>query len=227
MSAKYAPKGAFGRAVNSAEETVIAVILGLMTALTFINVVLRYVFNHSIIWGLEATLVLFAWLVIFGISYAVKVTAHLGVDAVIGALPHRGQRVLALISALACLLYAVLMLKGAYDYWAPFAGLEQTTGRIFPTGFDASTRDRAFYVTEQIPFPAFLSFFEGLVNQGEAYDKLPRFIPYAMLPFGMALFLFRLVQVSLAVLRGERTSLIVSHEAEDAIDDVRHLNEKD
>lgn len=227
MSAKYAPKGAFGRAVHSAEETVIAVILGLMTVLTFVNVVLRYVFNHSIIWGLEATLVLFAWLVIFGISYAVKVTAHLGVDAVIGALPHRGQRVLALISAAACLLYAVLMLKGAYDYWAPFAGLEQTTGRIFPTGFDASTRDRAFYVTEQIPFPAFLSFFEGLVNQGEAYDKLPRFIPYAMLPFGMALFLFRLVQASLAVLRGERTSLIVSHEAEDAIDDVRHLNEKD
>ena len=31
----------------------------------------------------------------------------------------------------------------------------------------------------------------------------------------------------LAVLRGERHSLIVSHEAEDAIDDVRHLNEKD
>ena len=227
MSAKYAPKGAFGRAVHEIEEVAIAIILGLMTALTFINVVLRYVFNHSIIWGLEATLVLFAWLVIFGISYAVKVTAHLGVDAVISALPHRGQRVLALISAVACLLYAVMMLKGAYDYWAPFAGFNQTTGRIFPTGFDASTRDRAFYVTEQIPFPAFLSFLEGMFNQGEAYDKLPRFIPYAMLPFGMALFLLRLIQASLELLRGQRTSLIVSHEAEDAIDDVRHLNKED
>lgn len=227
MSAKYAPKGAFGRAVHEIEEVAIAIILGLMTVLTFVNVVLRYVFNHSIIWGLEATLMLFAWLVIFGISYAVKVTAHLGVDAVIGALPHRGQRVLALVSALACLLYAVLMMKGAWDYWAPFAGLDQTTGRIFPTGFDATTRDRAFYVTEQIPFPAILSFLEGMVNEGETYDKLPRLIPYAMLPFGMALFLFRTVQACIELLRGERSSLIVSHEAEDAIQDVRHMNYED
>ncbi|WP_376872696.1 TRAP transporter small permease [Albirhodobacter sp. R86504] len=227
MSAKYAPKGAFGQAIHTAEETVIAVILGLMTVLTFTNVVLRYVFNHSIIWGLEATLVLFAWLVIFGISYAVKVTAHLGVDAVIGALPSRGQRVLAVLSALACLIYAVLMLKGAYDYWAPFAGLNQTTGRVFPTGIDANTRDRAFYMTEQIPFPAFLSFLEDAVNQGDTYDKLPRFIPYVMLPFGMALFLLRLVQASIEIWRGERSALIVSHEAEDAIDDVRHLNKED
>ncbi len=41
MSAKYAPKSALGRAVHSFEETAIAVILGLMTLITFVNVVLR------------------------------------------------------------------------------------------------------------------------------------------------------------------------------------------
>ena len=42
------------------EETVIAVLLGLMAILTFINVVLRYLFNASLIWGLEVVLILFA-----------------------------------------------------------------------------------------------------------------------------------------------------------------------
>ena len=82
-----------GRFVNEFEETAIAVILGLMTLITFVNVMLRYIFNTGLIWGLEATTILFAWLVLFGISYAVKVTAHLGVDAVISILPHGVRRV--------------------------------------------------------------------------------------------------------------------------------------
>jgi C4-dicarboxylate transporter, DctQ subunit len=125
---------------------------------------------------------------------------------------------------LACLLYAVLLMKGAWDYFAPFAGFEQTGGRWFPTGL-IKTRDQAWYETEQIPMPAILHFLEPMFNQGEAYGKLPRFIPYMILPIGAALLLFRIIQASVEVVRGKRDSLIVSHEAEDAIDDVRHLND--
>ena len=64
-----------------------------MTIITFINVVLRYGFNTGLIWGLEATAFLFAWLVLFGMSYAVKITAHLGVDAVLNAVPPALRRV--------------------------------------------------------------------------------------------------------------------------------------
>jgi hypothetical protein len=65
-----------GHWINEFEETAIAILLGLMTLITFANVVLRYGFNTGLIWGLEATTFLFAWLVLFGVSYAVKVTAH-------------------------------------------------------------------------------------------------------------------------------------------------------
>ena len=58
-----------GRAINTCEETAIAVILGLMTVITFINVVLRYGFGSSLLWGLEVVTILLAWLVLFGISY--------------------------------------------------------------------------------------------------------------------------------------------------------------
>lgn len=226
MSANYAPQTALGRAINTFEETAIAVILGVMTLLTFANVVMRYVFNSSIFWGFEFTLSLFAWLVLFGMSYAVKITAHLGVDAVVTMFPTKTRRILALISVALCLIYAFLLLKGAWDYWAPFAGFQQTGGRWFPDGF-IKTRDQGWYVTETIPMPDWLRFIEGPFNAGEVYEKLPRFIPYFMLPFGCALLLFRFAQAGWEIVQGKRDGLIVSHEAEDAIKDVRHMNAED
>ncbi|MFK7745615.1 MAG: TRAP transporter small permease [Roseobacter sp.] len=226
MSHSYEADTALGRIVNEIEETAIAVILGLMTILTFINVVLRYGFNTGIIWGLEAVTFLFAWLVLFGASYAVKVTAHLGVDAVINLFSPPVRRGLALFAGAICIAYASLVMKGAWDYWAPFAGFDATSGRWFPTGFENS-RDQAWYEVVDIPIPEWLRFIEPIFNEGEEYEKIPRFIPYAMLPFGMALLLFRFVQATLRVWRGDATSLIVSHEAEDAVADVKHMNAGD
>ncbi|KIN72179.1 TRAP transporter small permease [Sulfitobacter guttiformis] len=223
MAHAYVAKTALGRIVNEIEETAIAVLLGLMTLLTFVNVVLRYGFNTGLIWGLEAVTFLFAWLVLFGVSYTVKVTAQLGVDAVINLFQPPVRKVLALIAGAVCIAYAGLVLKGAWDYWAPFAGLDATTGRWFPTGF-ANSRDQAWYEVIDLPFPEWLRWIEPIMNEGEAYGKLPRFIPYVILPFGMGLLLFRFIQAFIRIWTGEATSLIVSHEAEDDIKDVAHLN---
>ncbi len=223
MAHAYQAKTALGRIVNEIEETAIALILGLMTLLTFVNVILRYGFNTGLIWGLEAVTLLFAWLVLFGVSYTVKVTAQLGVDAVINMFSPATRKILALVAGAVCILYAVFILKGAWDYWAPFAGLDATSGRWFPTGFENS-RDQGWYEVVDIPFPEWLRWIEPIMNEGETYRKLPRFIPYAILPFGMAMLLFRFIQAFIRVWTGEATSLIVSHEAEDAIDDVRHMN---
>ncbi len=206
-----------GRKRASFEESVIALLLGLMTMITFVNVILRYVFNASLIWGLEVVLILFAWLVLFGISYGVKVTAHLGVDALTNILPPRLRRGVGVIAGLLCILYAFLLLKGAWDYWAPYAELPPTTGRWFPTGIDWGARGRSFYITDQVPMPGFLRFLEDLINYGESYDKLPRVVPYLILPIGMALLLWRFVQASWAIWTGRANSLIVSHEVEDEI----------
>ena len=223
MSQTYESDSVLGRVVNEIEETAIAIILGLMTIITFINVVLRYGFNTGIIWGLEAVTFLFAWLVLFGVSYAVKVTAHLGVDAIINLFSPSVRRVFALVAAAVCLSYAALVLKGAWDYWAPFAGFDATSGRWFPTGFENS-RDQAWYEVVDMPMPEWLRWIEPIFNQGEEYEKIPRFIPYAMLPFGMALLLFRFIQATVRIAKGEQTSLIVSHEAEDDVEAVKHMN---
>ena len=219
-----------GRWVNAFEETAIAVLLGLMTVVTFINVVLRYGFNSQLIWGLEVTLILFAWLVILGVSYCVKVTAHLGVDAVTNLLRARSRRVLAIVSGLLCIAYAALLMKGAWDYWAPFAALDATTGRWFPTGF-ADSRNNSFYMTDQVPMLEIFRWLEPVtLNAGfpesewEHWEKLPRVIPYAILPLGCALILYRFIQATHGVFNGTRESLIVSHEAEEAVEEVAALN---
>ncbi len=223
----YVARSRLGRIVNAFEETAIAVLLGLMTLVTFANVVLRYGFNSSLIWGLEVTLMLFAWLVLLGISYGFKVTAHLGVDALTNLFPPAWRKVLALIAAACCIAYAGLLMKGAWDYYAPFAGLQPTTGRWFPTGIAEGVRDRAFYVTDQVPMLGIFRWLEDAINYGESYDKLPRVVPYTILPVGAALILFRVIEATVDLFTGRRKSLIVSHEAEDAVDDAARAAGKD
>jgi len=208
-------RGAAGKFIHHLEESAIAFLLGAMTLVTFVNVVLRYGFNSSLIWGLEVTLILFAWVVLLGVSHGFKINAHLGVDAVINLLSRRGRRLAAVVSSAACLLYALLLLKGAWDYWAPFAALQPTEGRWFPLGFAEGVRDRAFYETDQVPMLGVFRWLEDAINYGDAYEKLPRVVPYFILPFSTALILLRILQASLGILKGERESLIVSHEAEE------------
>ncbi len=87
------------------------------------------------------------------------------------------------------------------------------------------TSYRAYYGVEDIPFPEWLRWIEPIMNEGEEYEKLPRFIPYAVLPFAMALLLFRFCQATWRIWTGEATSLIVSHEAEDAVEDARRAQQ--
>ena len=89
-------KSRVSRFIDEIEETIIAIILALMVTITFINVVLRYGFNSGLIWGLEMVTFLFAWLVLLGISYAVKKKLHLGVDALLNICSAPSKRILAL-----------------------------------------------------------------------------------------------------------------------------------
>lgn len=184
--------------VDRLEETLIAVFLGLMTVITFANVIARYVFNDNILWALEATVFLFAWLVLLGASYAVKRSLHLGIDLLIAALEPAARRALGLFSVAACLAFSILLLIGSWDYWYPFA------------------TKRAFLEVNDLPMPQFLQFLADWFNEGEAYEKVPRFIPYAVLPLAMALLTWRFLEAGLSILRGRQVMVIASHEADTA-----------
>lgn len=220
-----------GRFVNSIEENLIAILLGLMTLIQFSNVVVRYVFDSqgfepisealglptNLLWALETTTFLFAWLVLLGASYAVKTRAHLGVDVIIDLVSAPVRRVLGLISVVICVLFAALLTKGGWDYWAPFANLYPTSGRWFPSGFQ-EVRGQGWYEVNDINMPDGLQWIGAILNDGDRYEKIPRAIPYIVMPLSMGLLLFRFLQASLKVWRGQADRVIVSHEAEDAVE---------
>lgn len=210
--------------MDQIEEKLIAVILGLMTALTFANVIARYGFNSNILWALEMTVFLFAWLVLLGAAYAVKKGSHLGVDLVVNMLDRGARRMMALVAVGVCVAFAFLMMKGSWDYWANFANLPATEGRWFPLGFEENFREKGWYETNDTPMPAILAWMKDVFNEGEAYEKIPRFLPYFVLPLSAALILLRFVQSTIAIFNGTMDRLVASHEVEDELAELEAKN---
>ncbi|MEL6266718.1 MAG: TRAP transporter small permease [Pseudomonadota bacterium] len=206
MSASYSATTPLGQAINWIEESLIALMLGAMTAITFANVIARYVFNDNILWALEATVFLFAWLVLLGATYCVKITAHLGVDVMVNQFSAPGRRALAWSAWACCMAFSILLFVGSWNYWAPFANLPE---------FDGTWRDQIWYEVNDIPMPGFLAWLGDAVNQGEAYEKMPRFIPYAILPIASLILVLRFVEVAWRLATDRQQLLIVSHEVED------------
>ena len=89
-----------------------ALALAFMTIITFIQVVLRYVFGTGLVWSLEATTYSFAWLVLIGMSYGVRTRAHIAVDLFSNRLPFGVRRAMAIIVSGLCLLYCGFMVYG-------------------------------------------------------------------------------------------------------------------
>ena len=193
-------------AITRFEEGVLAVLMAALTLVTFTQVVMRYGFTTG--WGgaLEFTRVLFAWLILFGMSYAIKINAHLGVDIALNMLPGRLSRVMAVIAALICVLYAVILLYadwlqvfgidargGAIDYWA----------KMFKIGIGL----------DDLRYPEWAQESFGL------QERVQRWIAYLILPIGLALFAYRSLQAAINIAQGKRQYIIASHEAEDLVAD--------
>lgn len=100
------------------EEGLIAFLLAAMTVITFGQVIARYVFNYSFVWALELSTFLFGGLIFLGISYGVRVNAHIGVDALVKILPAKTARGLGIVATLLCLLYTVTVFIGGWIYVA-------------------------------------------------------------------------------------------------------------
>jgi len=100
------------QAINHIEEGLMALFLAFMTALTALQVLLRYVFNTGLIWSLEATSYSFAWLVLLGMAYGVRTRAHIAVDLVMSRLSGRTLKVATALALAICVAYSLLMLYG-------------------------------------------------------------------------------------------------------------------
>lgn len=220
----YAPKTRTGRAIHAFEETLIALILAAMTVITFWNVIERYVFASNILWALEVTVFLFAWLVLLGAAHVVKINGHLGVDALVKVFPRGMRKVIGLIAVSCCLVFAGFLVVGSWNYWAPFANLpplwviwnenfaEMFSAEPVPGSFFATP----FYEVESIPMLEVFAWLEPLINEGEEYEKLPRAVAYILMPLSSVLLFARFVELGWKVATGRVELIVAAHEAEEA-----------
>ncbi|HCB12922.1 MAG TPA: hypothetical protein DEP36_05060 [Gammaproteobacteria bacterium] len=106
----------FTRIVHHLEEGFIALLLALMVTISFIQVINRYVLGTGFTWALELVTYLFAWLVLFGVSYGIKTGAHIGIDVLVRQFPHNLRRAIGVLGVLACCAHCIIMLGGSAAY---------------------------------------------------------------------------------------------------------------
>ena len=104
------------RWLDRLEEWIVVLMLVAMTGLTFLQVVLRYVFNTGLTWALEMTTVFFAVMIFVGVSYGVRLGAHIGVDAIVRLMPRALRRATSIVVVLLCLVYTGTVIVGAWVY---------------------------------------------------------------------------------------------------------------
>ncbi|MDH2926584.1 TRAP transporter small permease [Lonepinella koalarum] len=125
------------------EECAIAILLTVMTAVTFIYVVFNNLYNvffdlaealpsiahiaepigdfimmlaQEMTWSLAVTKACFGWLIFFGASYGVRMGGHIGVDAIVKKMSEPAQRVTSIIAACCCLVYAAMITIASYEW---------------------------------------------------------------------------------------------------------------
>ena len=90
-------------------DYLLAIMLGGMALIAFINVLGRYLFSYSLAFTEEVTIHLFVWMTVLGSGVAFERSGHLGMVTVYGRLPRRWRRRLTLVHAvLAAGLYLVV-----------------------------------------------------------------------------------------------------------------------
>jgi len=108
------------------EEAFIGLLLVALTLLVFLEVILRFGFGTGLIWAQEVSLYLGAWFILIGASYALRVGAHIAVDAVINLLNGPVKRAVAALAIIMSLVYCGILSVAAWEY----------LGRMFKLGIE-------------------------------------------------------------------------------------------
>lgn len=69
------------------EERLLVILLIVTVTLTFIQVVMRYIFHNSLAWSEELARYLFLYLIWIGAAYAVKREQHLRIEIILNRIP--------------------------------------------------------------------------------------------------------------------------------------------
>lgn len=193
----------FSKKSSAIEEGFICVLLVSMALLVFAEVIARFIFNVGFMWMEELTLTCGAWFVLFGMSYGVKVGAHIGVDAFVKSLPPAAKKITSITAVLVCLSYCAMFFYGSSIYLA----------KMYDVGL----------VMEDIHLPAFIV---NSMDIDAAWDNfridvedplMPIWISQSILLFGFALLFYRFFQLLILIIQDKADGFKFADEAEESM----------
>lgn len=191
--------------VDRIEENILIGLMGLITLVSFAQVVARYMFNTGWSAALEFTTLCFSWLILFGMAYGIKKGTHLGVDIAFQRLAAGPARWLGIFGAAMGLLYGLLLLDAS---WMQLLGVQTRSGAI-----DYWHKMwRVGIGSEELRWPQFVQ------DWFSTKDRVQRWIVLAILPLSLALLCLRSLQAMAAIYRGQRQRVIAGHEAEELVE---------
>jgi C4-dicarboxylate transporter DctQ subunit len=187
---------------NKLEEGIIAFLLVFMTLLVFLDVVMRFGFGTGFLWTQELTLYCSAWFVLFGISYGLKVGAHIGVDAVLNLVPDSVYRVLSAFAAFLCICYCALFLYGSWIYLK----------EVYTIGITVDDLRFPQWLVNSLPESIIESWHIDLDD-----PLLPLWLPQSILLIGMTMFSIRLIHLFYTIVTGKARGFHRIDEAEESL----------
>ena len=190
------------RLIHKIEEGIIAALLVAMTLLVFMDVVMRFGWGSGFLWSQELTLYLSAWFVLFGISYGLRVGAHIGVDAFVRLLPIPAQRIAALLAVSLSLVYCGLFIYGGWGYLY----------KMYQLGIGMEDLRLPHWLVARLS-PESLEFWT--IDPEE--PLFPLWASQSIIIVGMGLFAIRLLELLWLVLNGNRIGFHQTTEADESL----------
>ncbi len=118
--------------LDKIEENVLVIMFMSMVAIIFFQVIMRFVFNNSLVWSEELGKFIFVWISWLGISIGHRKGEHIKITILVDRLPHKLRMLSVAISELIliviCLItmyYSVLMM--GIQKSVPYAGIKIST----------------------------------------------------------------------------------------------------
>ena len=111
------------RSVQWLEKAIMVAAFVIMVAVTFAQVLARFVFNDPISWSEEVARFLFVWITLIGAAHAIVYSKHFCVDVLISRLPPNLHKAVNWLILFLVLLFALIMV-GYGGYVAYFTRLQ-------------------------------------------------------------------------------------------------------
>jgi TRAP-type C4-dicarboxylate transport system permease small subunit len=97
------------------EIAVGCVLISLMTIIIFIQVVMRYVFQNSLVWSEELARYIFIWLIYLGLSYGAKMMKHIKIDAALSLFPKTARPYVVILGDILFLAFALFIIATSLE----------------------------------------------------------------------------------------------------------------